>query len=76
MEVMDAPLDKFYKKIYENKDRIPEDVLSIVAFSVSVLLHSFHYCVQTTYKKASNVARIQGSVFLSHLALVMFYVNA
>lgn len=52
MEVMDAPLDKFYKKIYENKDRIPEDVLSIVAFSVSVPLHSFHCCVQTTYKKA------------------------
>lgn len=39
MEVMDAPLDKFYKKIYENKDRIPEDVLSIVAFSVSFALH-------------------------------------
>lgn len=38
MEVMDAPLDKFYKKIYENKDRIPEDVLSIVAFSVSFAL--------------------------------------
>lgn len=52
MEVMDAPLDKFYKKIYENKDRIPEDVLSIVAFSVSVPLHSFHCCVQTIYKKA------------------------
>lgn len=51
MEVMDAPLDKFYKKIYENKDRIPEDVLSIVAFSVSVPLHSFDCCVQTTYKK-------------------------
>lgn len=43
MEVMDAPLDKFYKKIYENKDRIPEDVLSIVAFSVSVPLHSFQH---------------------------------
>lgn len=45
MEVMDVLLDKFYKKIYENKDRILEDVFSIVVFFVSVLLYLFYCCV-------------------------------
>ena len=34
MEVMDASLDKFYKKVYTDTV-IPEDVLSIIASSVS-----------------------------------------
>ncbi|OWF39383.1 dual specificity mitogen-activated protein kinase kinase 6-like isoform X1 [Mizuhopecten yessoensis] len=34
MEVMDASLDKFYKKICEKGDRIPEDVVRVIAFSV------------------------------------------
>ncbi|XP_069123011.1 dual specificity mitogen-activated protein kinase kinase 6-like isoform X2 [Argopecten irradians] len=34
MEVMDASLDKFYKKICENKDKIPEDVVRVIASSV------------------------------------------
>lgn len=41
MEVMDASLDKFYKKIYEMKGRIPEDVLRVIGFSVSNII----YCV-------------------------------
>ena len=35
MEVMDASLDKFYQNIYKNGERIPEEVLGKIAFSVS-----------------------------------------
>ncbi|XP_062573299.1 dual specificity mitogen-activated protein kinase kinase 6-like isoform X1 [Saccostrea cucullata] len=57
MEVMDAPLDKFYKKIYENKDRIPEDVLSSVAFSVVKALHYLQSELKVIHRdvKPSNI---------------------
>lgn len=37
MEVMDTSLDKFYKKIYEDGQHIPETVLAIITFSVSII---------------------------------------
>jgi len=35
MEVMDTSLDKFYKMLYENGKKIPEDILGKIAVAVS-----------------------------------------
>lgn len=36
MELMDTSLDKFYKKVIEKGQKIPEDILGKMAVSVSV----------------------------------------
>ncbi|KAK3089931.1 hypothetical protein FSP39_007715 [Pinctada imbricata] len=57
MEVMDAPLDKFYKKIYDGSEKIPEDVLSVMAFSVVNALHYLHKELKVIHRdvKPSNI---------------------
>ena len=35
MEVMDTSLDKFYKMVYDNGHKIPEEVLGKIALAVS-----------------------------------------
>ncbi len=46
MEVMDTCLDKFYKAVKQRGEKIPEHILSRMAFSVSTyqiyILMSFH----------------------------------
>jgi hypothetical protein len=51
MEVMDTSLDKFYKKIYEDGQIIPETVLGIITLSVSYkdIIVSIRY--KYTYKE-------------------------
>lgn len=44
MEVMETSLDKFYKKIYSNGDKIPEEVLGKIAYSVSIMI--LIYCLR------------------------------
>ena len=39
MEVMDTCLDKFYKAVKARGEKIPEDILSRIALSVSILLY-------------------------------------
>jgi len=41
MEVMDASLEFFYRKVHEIRSRFPEDILSVVAFSVCLKFHLF-----------------------------------
>ena len=38
MEVMDTSLDKFYKMVYDNDAKIPEDILGKIALAVSTCL--------------------------------------
>lgn len=53
MEVMDTSLDKFYKKIYEDGQSIPETVLAIIAFSVSTcFVHKFGQVLKALSLKA------------------------
>ncbi|GAB1609856.1 dual specificity mitogen-activated protein kinase kinase 6-like [Argonauta hians] len=56
MEVMDASLDKFYKKVYTDTN-IPEDVLTIIASSVVRALHYLHQNLHVIHRdvKPSNI---------------------
>lgn len=56
MEVMDASLDKFYKKVYTDTF-IPEDVLSIIASSVVQALHYLQHKLKVIHRdvKPSNI---------------------
>ena len=50
MEVMDTSLDKFYKMVYDNAHKIPEDVLGKIAVAVSILgLFSFFITMKNKY---------------------------
>ena len=42
MEVMDTSLDKFYKMVYENDRKIPEEVLGKIANVVSAFIMFGH----------------------------------
>lgn len=57
MEVMDTSLDKFYKKIYEDGQSIPETVLAIIAFSVVKALHYLKTELKVMHRdvKPSNI---------------------
>lgn len=57
MEVMDASLDKFYQNIYKNGERIPEEVLGKIAFSVVSALHYLHSELHVIHRdvKPSNI---------------------
>lgn len=57
MEVMDASLDKFYQNIYKNGERIPEEVLGKISFSVVSALHYLHTELQVIHRdvKPSNI---------------------
>lgn len=56
MEVMDASLDKFYKKVYTDTV-IPEDVLTIIASSVVQALHYLQHNLKVIHRdvKPSNI---------------------
>ena len=42
MELMEASLDKLYKKVYERADRrVPEEVLRQIAYTVSINNHAW-----------------------------------
>lgn len=57
MEVMDTSLDKFYKKIYEDGQHIPETVLAIITFSVVKALHYLKTELKVMHRdvKPSNI---------------------
>jgi len=46
MEVMDVSLEFFYKKVHEIRGRFPEDVLSVIVFSVCLGCCSVFACVE------------------------------
>lgn len=57
MEVMDTSLDKFYKKIYEDGQIIPETVLGIITLSVVKALHYLKTDLKVMHRdvKPSNI---------------------
>ncbi|KAL3877135.1 hypothetical protein ACJMK2_034886 [Sinanodonta woodiana] len=57
MEVMDSSLDKFYLNVYRNKERIPEEVLGKIAYSVVKALHYLHSELHVIHRdvKPSNI---------------------
>ncbi|GIY49469.1 hypothetical protein CEXT_207941 [Caerostris extrusa] len=57
MEVMDTSLDKFYPKVFNNEETIPEEVLAKVAFAVVSALHYLHSKLRVIHRdvKPSNI---------------------
>lgn len=57
MEVMDTSLDKFYPKVYNAKEIIPQEVLSKVAFAVVSALHYLQSQLKVIHRdvKPSNI---------------------
>lgn len=57
MEVMDTSLDKFYKMVYENGQKIPEEVLGKIAVAVIKALHYLQLELRVMHRdvKPSNI---------------------
>lgn len=57
MEIMDTSLDKFYPKVYEAKERIPEEILAKIAFAVVSALHYLQTKLKVIHRdvKPSNI---------------------
>ncbi|XP_006819966.1 dual specificity mitogen-activated protein kinase kinase 3-like, partial [Saccoglossus kowalevskii] len=57
MEILDTSLDKFYKKVYEKNETIPEEILGFVAYSIVNALHYLHTQLKVIHRdvKPSNV---------------------
>lgn len=62
MEVMDTSLDKFYPKVYNAKETIPEEVLAKIAFAVVSALHYLHSKLKVIHRdvKPSNILISRG----------------
>ncbi|XP_070580900.1 LOW QUALITY PROTEIN: dual specificity mitogen-activated protein kinase kinase 6-like [Ptychodera flava] len=57
MELLDTSLDKFYKKVYEKNETIPEDILGYIAYSIVKALHYLQTQLRVIHRdvKPSNV---------------------
>ncbi|XP_077980758.1 dual specificity mitogen-activated protein kinase kinase 6-like [Glandiceps talaboti] len=57
MEVLDMSLDKFYRKVYEKNETIPEEILGYMAYSIVKALHYLQTHLKVIHRdvKPSNV---------------------
>ncbi|XP_071105924.1 dual specificity mitogen-activated protein kinase kinase 6-like isoform X1 [Haliotis cracherodii] len=79
MEVMETSLDKFYKKIYSNGDKIPEEVLGKIAYSVVQALHYLHTELKVIHRdvKPSNILiNIKGMVKICDFGISGYLVDS
>ncbi|GFY75408.1 hypothetical protein TNIN_128861 [Trichonephila inaurata madagascariensis] len=62
MEVMDTSLDKFYPKVYNAGETIPEEVLAKIAFAVVSALYYLHSQLRVIHRdvKPSNILISRG----------------